>query len=158
MPALCQAPAAPPDSALPPSSASTVTVEVDPQSGPSKPAADKAAKTEKAKEREHRGSFVIAPLPISSPAIGSGIVPVVGYIFPFNKADKVSPPSVVGAAGLLTNNGTRVLAVGGQLYFKENRYQITAGFVRGNINYDLYGSQAFSGLKLPLKQTSQGFR
>jgi len=28
-----------------------------------------------------RGSFIIAPLPISSPALGTGIVPVLGYIF-----------------------------------------------------------------------------
>src|SRR5208282_2604494 len=42
--------------------------------------------------------IVVAPLPISSPAIGSGMTPVLGYIFPFNKNDKVSPPSTIGVA------------------------------------------------------------
>jgi hypothetical protein len=28
---------------------------------------------------------------------------------PFQEKDKVSPPSVVGAAGLIANNGSRVL-------------------------------------------------
>lgn len=109
------------------------------------------------KKHEGRGSFVIAPLPISSPAIGSGGVLAVGYIFSFSKTDKVSPPSVIGAAGLFTNNDTRGFALGGQFYLKQNAYKVTAGFGRGNINYDLYGSGDFAGLKLPLKQTGQVF-
>jgi len=80
-----------------------------------------------------------------------------GYIFPFSKADKISPPSVIGAAGLFTNNDSRGFAVGGELYFKENKYEIVAGFAHGNINYDLYGSGSFTGLKLPLLQTGEGF-
>lgn len=72
------------------------------------------------------GSLVIAPLPVSSPAIGSGIVPVIGYIFPISAKDKVSPPSVIGAVGLITNNGSRGFAVGSELFLKENTYQITS--------------------------------
>jgi hypothetical protein len=53
-----------------------------------------ATKSEK-KKKEHRGLILIAPLPLVSPAIGTGIIPVVGYIFPFSKNDKVSPPSTV---------------------------------------------------------------
>jgi hypothetical protein len=49
------------------------------------------AKSEKAKNKEKRGAIVAAPLPIPSPALGSGTIPVVGYIFPFSKNDKVSP-------------------------------------------------------------------
>jgi hypothetical protein len=107
-------------------------------------------------KKKKRGAFVIAPLPISSPAVGSGIVPVVGYIFPFSMKDKVSPPSVIGAAALVTNNGTRGFAVGGQLYLKENRYRITSGFARGNVNYDIF-SNGSASLKLPLNQTGQAF-
>ncbi len=110
------------------------------------------------KTRTKRGALVIAPIPISSPSIGSGLVLAVGYIFPLSKTDKVSPPSVVGTAGLYTNNETRGFAIGGQLFLKQNTYQVTAGYVRGNVNYDLYGSGDFAGLKLPLQQTGQGFR
>jgi hypothetical protein len=91
-------------------------------------------------EKQKRGSIVAAPLPISSPAIGSGIIPVLGYIFPFSMKDKISPPSVVGAAGLITNNGSRGFAVGAQLYLKEDRYRITGGYVHGNIDYNIYGT------------------
>lgn len=114
-------------------------------------------KTKEAK-RNSRGSIVVAPLPLVSPAIGSGFVPVLGYIFPFSKNDKVSPPSTVGAAGLVTNNGTRGWGVGADLYFKQNTYEVTSFFGKGNINYDLYGSGVFEGLKLPLVQTGHLYR
>ena len=113
---------------------------------------------EKLKEKkEKRGSIVAAPLPISSPAIGSGIIPVLGYIFPFSMKDKISPPSVVGAAGLITNNGSRGFAVGAQLYMKEDRYRITGGYVHGNIDYNIYGTGVASDLKLPLIQTGHAY-
>jgi hypothetical protein len=101
--------------------------------------------------------IVVAPLPISSPAIGSGVIPVLGYIFSISAKDKVSPPSFVGLAGLITNNGSRGFAVGGQIYFKENTYKITSGFARGNVDYDIYGNGIAAGLRLPLVQTGEMF-
>jgi len=112
----------------------------------------------KKKRSTHRGAIVVAPLPIVSPAIGSGIVPVLGYIFPFNKNDKISPPSTIGGAGLITNNGSSGFGVGAQLFMKENRYAVTSLYVRGNIDYNLYGIGIPAGnadLKLPLAQTGQ---
>jgi hypothetical protein len=47
------------------------------------------------KTRAHRGEFVVAPLAISSPALGTGIVSVAGYIFPISTRDKTSPPSTI---------------------------------------------------------------
>ncbi len=85
------------------------------------------------------GSLVGAPLPISSPAIGSGIIPVVAYLFPLQKNDKKSPTSLIGAAGLFTDNGSRALAFAGELYFGQNTYKATAAYLRGNLNYDVYG-------------------
>jgi hypothetical protein len=111
----------------------------------------------KKKKLGGRGAFVVAPLPISSPAIGSGIVPVLGYIFPFSKNDKVSPPSTIGGAGLITDNGSRGFAIGGQFFLKENTYEITAGFVHGNVNYNIYGNGIASNLKLPLDQSGEAF-
>src|SRR5271170_3300331 len=104
------------------------------------------------------GSIVAAPLPIVSPAIGSGIIPAVGYIFPFSKNDKISPPSTVGAAGLITNNGSSGFGLGAQLFMKEDKYEITSLYVHGNVNYNLYGvgtAAGDSGLKVPLDQAGQ---
>ena len=106
--------------------------------------------------KQDGGSFLIAPLPISSPAFGSGIVPVLAYIFPLSRSDKTSPSSVVSAAGLVTDNGTRAFALAGQLYFDENTYRATAAFARGNLNYNLYGLGAgTSQAQLPLNQAGQ---
>jgi outer membrane protein assembly factor BamA len=82
---------------------------------------------------------------------------VLGYIFPFSTKDKVSPPSTIGAAGLVTDNGSRGFAVGGQLFFKENTYELTTGYVHGNVNYNIYGTGVASNDKLPLVQTGQAF-
>jgi hypothetical protein len=107
-------------------------------------------------EKPERGALVIAPLPISSPALGSGVVPVLAYIFALGGPDDRSPASVVGAAGLATDNGSHALAVGGELYFKQNTYRATAAYVRGNLNYDLYGlGSGDSQPRLPLKQEGQ---
>jgi len=120
-------------------------------------------KTEDKKEDEkkgHRGAIVVAPLPIVSPAIGSGIVPVFGYIFPLQEKTKTSPPSVVGAAGLITNNGTRGFGVGADLFLKQDLYELKTFYARGNINYDLYGvgfENGNSGVKVPLRQQGQIF-
>ena len=119
------------------------------------------SKSEKRKSSSPRGSFIVAPLPISSPALGTGIVPIFGYIFPFRKDDKVSPPSVVGMAGLVTNNGSRAFGAYADLFLKEDTFRITALYARGNLNYDLYGTglaAGNAGRKLPLEQTGQMFR
>jgi surface antigen Omp85-like protein len=119
---------------------------------PSQPGAPK----EKKKKVNGRGAFVVAPLPISSPAIGSGIIPLIGYIFPFSTHDKTSPPSTIGVAGLITNNGSRGFVIGGQLFLKENRYEVTAGFAHGNVDYNIYSARV-PNIGLPLAQTGEAF-
>lgn len=116
---------------------------------------------EQKKPPSRRGSFIVAPLPISSPALGTGIVPVLGYIFPFRKGDNVSPPSVVGVAGLVTNNGSRALGTYADLFIKQDTYRITALYVQGNLNYDLFGIGVVAGdagHKLPLEQSGHALR
>jgi hypothetical protein len=118
------------------------------------------AESEEKKRREKRGEIVAAPLPISSPALGSGIIPIVGYIFPFSKNDKVSPPSVVGGVGLIASGGSRLLALGGDLYLKQNTYEVTAGFGGGHLDYNFYGTgnaAGNAGRKLAVKQTGEIF-
>lgn len=110
--------------------------------------------------KKRRGEFVIAPIPVSSPALGTGIIPVVGYIFRVDKEDQVSPPSVLGAAGLITDNGSRAFALAGQLYLKRDTYRVTSAFLQGNLNYNLYGigvGAGNAGVKLPLTQEGSVF-
>lgn len=83
-------------------------------------------------------------------------MPVFAYILPTSSANKNSPASLVGAVGLVTDNGSRAIALGGALYLKQNAYRTTAVYALGNLNYDLYGlGSGNSQAKLPLKQTGQ---
>ncbi len=112
------------------------------------------------KEKRFRGSPLLAPLPLVSPAIGTGFIPIAAYIFPFSRNDKVSPPSTIGGGGLITNNGTRAWFVGGQLFLKQDTYEVTTAYFNGNLNYNLYGigtEAGNAGLKLPLTQTGHAY-
>lgn len=57
-------------------------------------------------QQRKRGAWIIAPIPISSPAIGSGLVLALGYVFKLEESDDFSPPTL-GVMGAFTNNGTR---------------------------------------------------
>lgn len=111
-------------------------------------------------EPSRRGSFIGAPIPTSSPAIGTGVTLMGGYIFSINKDDRLSPPSVIGGAGVLTNNGTRAWAIGTELYFKQDRYHVLTGFAHADLNYEFYGTGTASGtegVKFGLNQTGNVF-
>ena len=92
-----------------------------------------------------KGEWMFAPIPVSSPAIGSGLEFAVARLFPFSKKDEVSPPSAVGLAGIFTNNGSRGIAIGGKLYMKEDRYRMALGIANASINFDVYGIGAAGG-------------
>jgi hypothetical protein len=104
-------------------------------------------------KKPKRGTWIFAPIPISSPAIGSGLVLAVGYIFKLDQNDKVSPPSTIGLAGAFTNGGTRAGGIAGKLYFKENKYQTTFLLAKGRVNVDFYGIGRIPGrdtIKVPI--------
>jgi hypothetical protein len=130
-----------------------------------KPEQKSETKEEKKKQKEEKksdraGSFVVAPLPIVSPALGTGIIPIAGYITPVPAKDRDIAPSVIGAGGLITNNGSRGFALGGDLYLKQARYELESVYAHGNLDYNLYGVgfvNGNAGLKLPLEQAGQIF-
>ena len=105
---------------------------------------DPATKTD-AQSSEKKGEWLIAPIPINSPAIGAGLEFGFARLFPFNKKDEVSPASAVGVAGVFTNNGSRAIAFGGKLYLKEDRYRVTAGLAKASMNFDIYGIGSSAG-------------
>jgi hypothetical protein len=118
----------------------------DPQSPQTQTAQQGEAKTEQdqanksaAKSSEKKGEWLLAPIPVSSPAIGSGLEWAVARVFPLNKKDEVSPASTVGVAGIFTNNGSRGVAIGGKLYMKEDRYRVAVGVASASVNFDVYG-------------------
>src|SRR5215213_3682586 len=112
------------------------------------------------KKTEKRGSLVIAPIPISSPAFGSGLLLITGYVFKLNENDKTSPPSWLGGAGAFTNNGTGALILGARLYFQENKYQTTMAVGKGRANLDFFGIGRIPGrapISVPLSMDGSIF-
>ena len=123
--------------------------KADTTADPASPQKDDQGKQKK----EKRGSLVIAPIPISSPAFGSGLLLIAGYVFKFDKNDEISPPSWAGLAAIYTNNGTRGLAMGSKLYLKENKYQTTFAVITGRANLDFFGPGRLpnnEGIAIPL--------
>src|SRR4051812_49136899 len=126
----------------------------------------KTAKKDKPKDNsatqpsDKKGSWLFAPIPISSPAIGSGLEYAVARVFPLNKKDEISPPSTVGLGGVFTNNGSRALALGARLYMKEDRFRFVVALGNADVNLDIYGigkSAGDNGTFIPLKTKGKGF-
>jgi hypothetical protein len=118
--------------------------------------------TQKAEEKkaDKSGSWIVAPIPINSPAIGAGMEWAVARLFHLDKKDEVSPASAVGAGGVFTNNGSRGVVFGGRLYLKQDKYRVTTAFGRADINLNIYGigkNAGDQGVFIPLKTKGGGF-
>ncbi len=110
--------------------------------------------------KEKQAEWVLAPIPINSPAIGAGLEWAVGRVFPLNKRDEISPPSLVAVGGLVTNNGSRAVAVGGRFYLKQDKYRVVTAFGTAGVNGDFYGigkRAGDNGIFVPLNISGQGF-
>ncbi len=143
-------------SPAPPPSVEKTDAEQKPDAGDAAKKDDPQTKPKK----EKRGSIIVAPIPISSPAFGSGLLLITAYVFKFNENDKTSPPSYLGMAGVFTNNGTRALALGGKLYLKENKYQTTFALAKGRANLDFFGIGRIPGraaVAVPLQMSGTIF-
>jgi hypothetical protein len=90
-------------------------------------------------QKTENGSIVVAPIPVSSPAVGSGLILVSGYVFKPDAKDTLSPPSFFGLVAAGTSNGSHGGILGGRLYLKENKYQTTFLMAKGRVNYDFFG-------------------
>ncbi|HZC44003.1 MAG TPA: hypothetical protein VE195_07500, partial [Acidobacteriaceae bacterium] len=141
------------------------TVDTTPYRGPRKPEKSPGQQNtneagDTSKSASSRGSFVVAPIPMSSPAIGTGATIIGAYIFPLQKSDKISRPSLVGGAWVGTNNGTRAWVLGTELFFNQDRYHVITGVAHGDLNYDFYGTgnaNGNAGRKFGLNQTGNVF-
>lgn len=91
------------------------------------------------------GSFIAAPIPISDPTLGSGLVVVGGYLF---NNDANSATSYIGFGGLKTSTGSLGYGLSTKLSLASNRWHL--GFSVGYVDlfYDLYLRKH----RIPLRQ------
>lgn len=91
------------------------------------------------KPPNRKGEFIFAPIPVSSEAIGIGVASVAGYVFFPSKSDLVSPPSMLGLAGIFTSTKTYGLGFGGVFNLRQDHYRITFLAGAARVRYEFFG-------------------
>lgn len=96
--------------------------------------------------------FVIFPIPISNPTIGTGLGLATGLLY---QMDEKSQPSYTGVGALGTSN--RTWGVGGLQYFSldEDRYRLFFGLGYASVHYDFFGAGSDAGDRghaIPIRQ------
>jgi len=89
--------------------------------------------------RQARSPWLFVPLLSSSPKLGSSVGVLAGYVM---RMDDASSPSMLAVQATKSNTQSKVLGVGGKLYFNQNRDRLFAGVGLGNAHNDY---QDFNG-------------
>ena len=102
--------------------------------------------------------FIAAPIPISSPTLGTGLAAVAAVLFPISRQDRVSPPTTLGIGGLYTDNHSWAFGAAGRLYLSEDRWRVLAGAAKGEFHYNLSLPPTLSNdvIAVPIRQTVTG--
>jgi hypothetical protein len=81
-------------------------------------------------------NFVVVPLPLSNPTIGTGLILGGGYFYKQTpEQKKAQPASVTGVAGMYTTTDSYAYGIGQQSYWNEDRWRLS-GFL-GYVNLEL---------------------
>ncbi len=104
--------------------------------------------TVEAKSGVKVGSVIVAPIPFSSPLIGSGLTLGAGYLFNLPN----SKPSGFGVAKLRSSNGSTGYGAGASLNFDQGRWNVFVLGAEGDVFYDL---PLIGDLELPLNQDGE---
>lgn len=82
--------------------------------------------------------FVIVPIPISNPTLGTGLVLAGSYFYAQTEQQKeVQPPSVTSAAGLYTDNDSYTFGLGHQAYWAENKWRLGIVLAHADLRFQL---------------------
>ena len=96
-------------------------------------------------DENRKGELIIAPMPISSEALGTGLAPVVAYVFFPSAKDRVSQPSTLAVAGLYTTTKTYGFGFGGTFNLAEDRYRFTFLTGAARARYEFFGIGSSAG-------------
>ena len=96
------------------------------------------------------GSFIVAPVPFSSPSLGAGLALGGAYLF---RADEGANSSTVGFGAFRSDNDSEGYALGWDVNFGNGQWTTSFLFADANLNYDLF----VAGLPIPVSQSLQGY-
>jgi hypothetical protein len=92
----------------------------------------------------NKRGVLLVPSIITEPAVGYGAV-AAAIFFHSSYTEKHGPPSMTGAVGGGTQNGTWAAGVFHVGYWKQDRLRYTGALVRTTANLEFYGSGLFLG-------------
>jgi len=96
--------------------------------------------------------LVFIPIVRSSPQIGFGVGGVAAYVF---QVDSQSRRSGLGAGGLITDNDSWLLNIGGRVHFDQGNWRVLGGVSVWDFHYDFFGVGLDAGnanQSIPIKQ------
>jgi hypothetical protein len=93
-------------------------------------------------------SVIVAPIPFSSPLIGSGLTLGAGCLFNFPG----SKPSSFGVANLASSNGSTGFGGGASINFGQRKWNVFALAAQADVFYDL---PVFGEVDLPINQDGE---
>ncbi len=85
-----------------------------------------------------RGDFVVVPIPLSNPTLGSGLIAGAAYFYSQTEEQKaVQPASLTGLAGMYMDNDSKAVAIAQQNYWKANRWRFTGAIGAADLKLSL---------------------
>ena len=90
--------------------------------------------SEEKKERR----FVVVPIPMSNPTLGTGLVVGAAYFYPQTpEQKKAQPASITAIGGMYSNNDSSAYGIGQRIYWKEDAWRFGGGIGYADLKLDL---------------------
>ena len=83
--------------------------------------------------------LIIAPIPGRSPQLGWSLSLVGGYFMDLDKDSEDSKPSVIGVAGMISENDSHFYGAGAYLHLLDDKLRVKAGIGYADVKYRFYG-------------------
>jgi len=93
-------------------------------------------------KKKKKTDFVVMPIPISNPTIGTGLAVAAMYLY---KIDEASPASNTMAGGLYTDTESWAAGIKQTTYFKADRYRANGVLGYGSFNIKFFGVGSGAG-------------
>jgi outer membrane protein assembly factor BamA len=114
---------------------------------------DVAEKVSPQETKERRADFVIMPIPVSNPTIGSGLALATMFLYDVGEN---APTSNTTLGALYTDSKSWGLGFSQKTYLRDDKFRLNAAGGYFDLNLDFYGIGADAGdrgISIPLNQT-----